>query len=89
VATITFRPIYGWGWFQEPNTPVEVPGPFIVTAHSASDSEVIGVVEAPHEFAGFNVRLSVRNQEMDGQKNWNVYLSVPQQGQITGFAESI
>jgi hypothetical protein len=86
----SFKPIYGWGWFQGPGTrPVAVPEPFSVLVQLASDSEVLGVVNQPHEYAGFNVRLGVRGIEPSGLKYWNVYLSTEGQDQITGFAESI
>ena len=89
MSFLAFKPIYGWGWFQGPGTTsVEVPEPFTVAANSASETEVVGLVREPHKFAGFNVRLGLRSIESQGLKHWNVYLSKPDQNQITGFAES-
>lgn len=86
----SFKPIYGWGWFQGPGkTSVAVPEPFSVLVLRASESELVGVIDQPHEYAGFNVRLGIRSIEPSGAKHWNVCLSTDGQGQITGFAESL
>jgi hypothetical protein len=89
MPSLTFKPVYGWGWFKGPGTtPVEVPEPFTVVAESASEAEIVGLVEAPHEFAGFHIRLGLRSIEPEGLRHWNVYLSKENQGQVTGFAAS-
>lgn len=88
MTSLTFKPIYGWGWFQGPGTKsLEVPPIFKVAVEHAKESEVIGVVEAPHIYAGMEVRLGLRSV-MEGRKLWNVYLLQAEHGAITGFAES-
>lgn len=89
MTSMAFKPIYGWGWFQGPVTKsLEVPPLFKVSVERSQEDQVIGIIEAPHIFAGMEVRLGLRSI-MEGQKHWNVYLLKAEHGPITGFAESV
>jgi len=88
MPSLTFKAVYGWGWFRGPSSErVEVPEPFRVAAHRVSETEIVGLVEPPHLFSGMHVRLSLRNTA-GGESSWNVFLEKSGQEQITGFAES-
>ncbi len=81
-----FHPIYGWGWFKGPGTlVVEVPTAFDVAVSSASEDVVEGTIEPPHRYAGMYVLLAVRTTSA-GSKDWNVHISLPTSGMVSGFA---
>lgn len=89
MTSMAFKPIYGWGWFQGPGAKaLEVPPLFKVSVERYQEDEVVGTIEAPHIFAGMEVRLGLRCI-FEGQKYWNVYLIKADHDSITGFAESV
>lgn len=87
-AHLRFKPSYGWGW-RRAESVVEVPLPFSVLVEQATDASVVGLVEPPHEFAGFKATLSARSITSE-QKHWSVVISKQSSSPVivTGFAES-
>jgi hypothetical protein len=72
---ILVEPIYGWGWTDLRDQPVEVPGPFELEISIAKDGPVFSVGVGrladnfDHPLKGLWIRLSQRHTTIDGNYN--------------------
>jgi len=86
-TTYTFKPVYGYGWRCGDNS-IEVPGEFVLNAHTGSESEIVGEIVGSHEFTNKKAILSLRSSA-DGTKHYNVIIKAESGEDVTGFAELV
>ena len=85
--TYIFKPVYGYGWRCGDDS-IEVPGEFVLNAHTNSKSEIVGKIAGSHEFTEKMAILSLRSSA-DGTKNYNVTIKAGKGEDFTGFAELV
>ncbi len=78
-----FNPIYGWGWFKGSSGTVSVPPPINVKVASRTEQIVDGVVNEPHEYAGWKIHCESRDS---GAKYMVVLDSPDGDERVIGFA---
>jgi hypothetical protein len=66
-SELSVKPGYGWGWFDESGTTVDVPGEFMASVNQ-TESRLIGQVLSG-EFSDWVIELSPRHSPWDGDVN--------------------
>jgi len=80
-------PIYGWGWFTESGSAVDVPEKLTIELSKGNNRE--GVIIFPKQYIGQQVHIEKRS-ESDNIIHYNVVIYNPnKEVEVTGFAQSI